>query len=255
MHPAVETQTFLIPSIKLDQNTIFQLAEIIEKIAKEIEHKKFDPQAVSNDAREFLQRNPNFMVRGSGRRIDAPNLASLKQFRFPEKVEEIVMRGAGLTGTVHVNLDCRPEFFQNNFVTVSGVNTIWVNGTVRTIEEVLQRNKTRNHLFYEKPGAALDVAVGLLLTWLLFKSLRQFLGVGPNTNMDWLFGFGFVGTIVTLGQWNTTERLMRSMFPYIQIGDIRGLVKKLRWFLGAIIATITGDLTWNLIKWFLTGKS
>jgi len=230
-----------IKSVKLTKNLIEQLCDILENQYNEFKKN-------NDDSIAWLK----FSLGSETKEIETEDGKSFQKHNIPRNFNEIKMRFHSLEKEIIINLMKDIEFYE---LTVTGMDSMWVNGLARKLEDVFQQNKTINNFFYSKKAGIIFYIVSIGLISAIYFIFSPFLPSGFQVDDFLKMGFISVVIVALIGVISMLVALvwfysLQWFFPRIEIED--SIQVKIRYWVLLIVIGVISTLIGGGIFYVVT---
>lgn len=167
MSQITEKRVFEIPPCQVDKDIVKKIGEILERESRPIfeemfkktkermrnddYYKKYPKELTDKAIKEsmfFQTYRPSFSLLSSSRNVESRNIDGFIDAEWPTKINKISLSlGSESVGKqIVVNLYLERWRMKNSEVSVSGSNSVWVNGMAAQLVDIFEKNRLSYHL-------------------------------------------------------------------------------------------------------------
>lgn len=195
-----------------------------------------------------------FLIETKNKKIETNDSEVFLRDGVPQKFNEIKLYFRGGDKRIKITFD---TIFDIRRFTVEGIDSVWVNGITRKLENLFQKYDTKNGFFHTKKSWVIYFGIAIVLAASAYFSLSPFVSDKPLDELPieiQIFEiFAVVLWIVLVNSVMGWALLFRQLFPLIETENSIS-IKIRKWIIGGIIAILVSILA-NVVLSFIQSFS
>lgn len=266
MAEILETRELKIPPCKINKNLIKKIGDVIETESPKIYDELFDlkkkelsesdyykkyPEKLDKEISSRIYEGnylPSYLLASESKIIKSHNIEKFIETKWPTDALGISLSIGSYNAPKRIEIEVylKPGRMEESKVSVSGRNSIWVNGVIAKIEGIFQEHILGYHFILDN---LLLKIITLIITWfsisyailnILWPYIQSYLKAGVKFEYFFPVIFIFLGLFTIPGLYI----ILQMLFPYLEFGEksISRQIRKWIWIL-----LMGSGLIWKII--------
>lgn len=262
MSRITEKRVFEIPPCQVDKDVVRKIGEILERESKLIfeemfgetkkrmrneEYYKQYPKELTDKAIKEgmllfgIRYRPSFSLYSSSRNIESTNVDGFISAEWPTKINQISMSlGSAPAGKrIVVNVYLERWRMKNSEVSVSGSDSVWVNGMASQLEDIFEKNRLSYHFIVRHMSLRLMLSIvawislSFAVMYPLWPIVKPFLREGLEFELLYSIILVFGGFMMIY----PLESVLSWLFPRLEYGKGSNSRRVRAWIWGLLVSS------------------